>query len=181
VSTGSNPRPPGFARSGKDTLSPLFVFSNLTSVTLKFHNSDDIDDNVMETLSKAWPRLQYLSLYLSVYTYPWKEPAVTLMGFIPLARYCSELEKLNIDIDARVDDYLLEDSKQRAGVRNTSLHSLEVRQSPINCSLPVIGFLWDIFPNISHLHYDSDDYVPLKYEEDWEEVCEGLRQRQLQQ
>ena len=58
-------------RSGKDILSPLFVLSNLTSVWHTLRNNFDIDNNVMETMSKAWPRLRKFAL---------SGQAITLLG-----------------------------------------------------------------------------------------------------
>jgi hypothetical protein len=150
------------------------VFSNLTSFCLRLRGKLDIDDSFMETMSKAWPRLR--SFHLS------GESAVTLLGLVPLAKFCLELEELGITFDARVagassEDY---DSKRWAGVRNTNFLTLEVNQSPIDNPRLVINVLWDIFPNIS-LSYATNGREILPFEADWLEVARGLQERQLLQ
>jgi hypothetical protein len=174
-------RAPSGLGCGKAILSSLFVFSDLTSVNLTLHGLHDINDNVMETLSKTWPRLQYLSLYSN--SPSWESPVMTLMCLIPLATFCSELEGLSLEFDARFDDALLEDydstCKCWAGVRNTSLRSLRVGMSPIDdCDIClVIRLLWDIFPNLKNLLYDYDDYEQSEFDLGWGEVDKELRQR----
>jgi hypothetical protein len=158
-------------RYGKAILSSLFVFSNLTSVNLTFDSLHDIDDNVMETLCKTWPRLQYLSLD----NFSWGIPVMTLMCLVPLATFCLELEELRLDFDARFDDSLLEDHVSSwVGVRNTSLCSLNVGRSPIDGrgTQLVLKFLQDIFPNIKILCAYGEDYNLT-----WEEVDTELQQR----
>jgi hypothetical protein len=102
------------------------------------------------------------------------------MCLVPLATFCSELEALSLEFDARFDDALLEDyySKCWAGVQNTSFCSLDVGTSPINeyDTHRVIKFLWNIFPNIKNLDYDYDDYAPSESNLAWQEVDKGLRQ-----
>jgi hypothetical protein len=154
-------------------LSSLFVFSNLTSVNLTLHNLDNINDDVMETLSKTWPQLQYLSLR----SFSSELPVTTLMCLVPLAKFCSELEELNLYFHALWEDY---DPERWAGVRNTSFHSLHVGLSPIDDHKTqlVIRFLLDIFPNITDVLYDYFDDEPTS---GWEEVDEELRQRRAHQ
>ena len=156
-------------RSGKDILSPLFVLSNLTSVYLDLRDNHHIDDNVMKTMSKAWPRLQRFSLL--------GYSAVTLLGLVPLANFCSELDELSLCFDACIGE-LLEDchSEPWAGVQNRNHCVLDVKHSRIDNPPLVIKILGNIFPNLV-LDYATSEHWhdPLAYEAYWLAVEEGLR------
>jgi hypothetical protein len=104
----------------------------------------DLDDAFLGDVAKAWPRLQYLALAGHDESEP---PLATLSGPIPFARYCLELSKLVICVNACI----IPDWKPDRRVSNKALIEPDVLCSPIVHSGWAAAFLSRIFPELSSI------------------------------
>ncbi|GLB40903.1 hypothetical protein LshimejAT787_0901180 [Lyophyllum shimeji] len=83
----------GLARLTIVDIRPLLDFSNISRLSLAIL---DLDDDGMEELAKAFPRLTMLDL---VGEPDLLQPQITLCGLAAIARHCSEIMKLYITVD----------------------------------------------------------------------------------
>ncbi|KAJ7440308.1 hypothetical protein B0H11DRAFT_546308 [Mycena galericulata] len=75
-------------------IAPLFCFGNLTEVPVGF----DIDDTTASDMASAWPNLTAFSLCsASGLHHP---SSMTLYGLRAFAKYCKDLQTLDITVDA---------------------------------------------------------------------------------
>ncbi|RDB19715.1 hypothetical protein Hypma_013208 [Hypsizygus marmoreus] len=82
-----------------DALRPLFIFTNLSNLTLELTTGFDVDD--ME-IGRAWPRLYQFTLWLPK-SQIHQRPRVTLKGVVALGLLCPNLSILSIAFDASTD------------------------------------------------------------------------------
>jgi len=148
-------------------LKPLFVFSNLTNVTLglPYGAPFDLDDTTMNDLALAWPRIRSLVLKGVYWGGTDSYPCVTILGLVPLAQHCPELRALSIRFDARSLPHLVADSPT---VTSEALMELNVLTSPIVEPEGVAAFLFDIFPR-AYVKYDADGLSKTLIER-WQQV-----------
>ncbi|KAH7890977.1 hypothetical protein F5I97DRAFT_114130 [Phlebopus sp. FC_14] len=71
------------------TFIPLMAFRNLTHLTLYSVMSLAIDDDALERLALAWPRLQHFRIVQQLGSYIW--PNITLLGLALLLKHCPDL------------------------------------------------------------------------------------------
>ena len=153
------------------TISPLLQFRRITQLS---HyavpgtcSSLDLGDSDIACIAKAWPCLKTLVLCSPV-AVP-VSSRLTLRALIALAKYCPELEALEMKINATgVDDY---DEK---GLYGSRLRTLCVFDSQIDDHdvARVAAFISDIFP---YVKLTSSPVSPLEEMEKklrckWEEV-----------
>jgi hypothetical protein len=146
---------------------PLFVFSDLTEITLDLsgpleHDStlDELGDTFLKDMARGWPRLTTLSLF------HYRGLHVTLPRLVPLAQYCLELRSLNIRVDARSAPPSI---AEYSTVKNETLRDLHVMDSPIVDPGRVATFIYGIFPRASLSFYK---WGPT---ERWREVHDALQ------
>ncbi|KAJ7621757.1 hypothetical protein DFH06DRAFT_1009770 [Mycena polygramma] len=116
--------------SGEE-LRPLLCFRNLVVVSLSHTAGVDLDDEAVLNLAHAWPCLQ--SLWLPSDPKYRIKPRVTLEGIYAFAKYCPNLEDLEILFDATVTPELKIRGKigSMRRVSQNSLGDLDVAYSPI--------------------------------------------------
>ncbi|KAH7908724.1 hypothetical protein BJ138DRAFT_323541 [Hygrophoropsis aurantiaca] len=154
-------------------LKPLLQFKNLTRLKIETFCTFKLDNAAIKEMAQAWPRL--LSLDLSYREDGWElEPEITLHGLLPLLRNCPGLQHLGIVVDGR---YITANPHKLpgGGVRNTSLTTLWLADSPITRPPLVAAFLSSVAPNIRNIM--SWDTEPLalrprarKYKRRWKIV-----------
>ncbi|KAH7911890.1 hypothetical protein BJ138DRAFT_1084683 [Hygrophoropsis aurantiaca] len=125
-------------------LNPLLQLHNLQHLRLCSGSTYSVDDEVLNKMASAWPRLEFLDLW------PPKRgknvPRITLPGIIPLLRCCPKLYFFGSIIDATlpIADLSAYDTC------NSSI-SLDVGASPISDPAAVAAFLSFVMPNIQSL------------------------------
>ncbi|KAJ3487354.1 hypothetical protein NLI96_g3590 [Meripilus lineatus] len=88
----SNPGPPDIVL---ETLAPLLALSSLRKLELSPVRATDLDNDALEEMAHAWPKLEDLDL--SATEEDWVDvPRITLEGLIPLAQFCPNLESISI-------------------------------------------------------------------------------------
>jgi hypothetical protein len=141
-------------------LMPLFVFSNLTNVDLlSYIVRFGLDDSIVRDMAMARPRPRFLAFKdcCSNYSYP----CVTILGLVPLAQHCSELQTLKIRFDARSLPALVPNT---LAARNETLKELEVSTPLIAEPEWVATFLYDTFPRAR--------LVRIERGEEWKQVSD---------
>lgn len=128
-----------------DVLKPLLVFTNLTNVTLNPPNGFNFEVQDIEEIAMAWPRVIYLDL--GPISIPQDRSRSSLHSLIPIAKYCTQIFRLSIMVDA-TNIAPVSMRRMGQGIRNDSLMFLDVRGSPIRSAIEVAAFLSDIFPEI---------------------------------
>jgi len=143
-------------------LKPLFTFSNLTHVDLFLGGPIELDDVTVRDMALAWPRIKSLILNAD---YPTDyHPSVTILGLVPIAQHCLELQMLTILFDARS---LPLSAACFPEVTSKALKKLDVLSSPIVDSIGVAAVLYHMFPgavvgySMSTLHRGM-----------WQSVCD---------
>jgi len=101
----------------------------------------ELNDTLMQDMASAWPRLRSLVLKgkNSGYT-----PSVTILGLVPLAQHCPELQTLTILFNG----CFLPPSIP-VETKNKALIELEVLRSPIEDPEAIAAFLYEMFPRAS--------------------------------
>ncbi|KAH7925251.1 hypothetical protein BV22DRAFT_1011620 [Leucogyrophana mollusca] len=154
-------------------LSPLLQFQYLTRLKLETFCTFKLDNSAVKQMAEAWPRLQ--SLDLSYREDGWElETGITLPGIVPLLRNCPDLHHLGLVIDARI----VSANPSRLpgeGVRNMSLTTLWLADSPITRPDLVAAFLSSVAPNIDNmLAWDTEPLATRegarKYKARWKRV-----------
>ena len=148
-------------------LKPIFVFSNLTNVKLYLECPFDLDDATVSDMAQAWPRIR--SLVLRGY-YPEEcKPCVTILGLIPIAQHCPELEELTILFDTR---WLPLPTACFPGATSEALKKLQLLNSPIEDPEEVAAFLYWMFPR-AEVRFSY--WCPDLYGERWRHVSDLIR------
>lgn len=141
-----------------DTLAPLLQL-NISQLHLEPGAPIDIDDELVERMARAWPRLAVLELNAE-----WRRyapaglvPSVTLKGLIPLAEHCPFVGMLslpiNTDVSAFEEDYEA-GLRPAGGISFKQCYMLGVGPSPIEQEsdhLMIAGFLSDLCPDLMTL------------------------------
>jgi hypothetical protein len=158
-----------------DILRPLLSFTYLT--LLHFHPGSPFvtDNSMIKDISKACPRLQYLSLGEDHGSEG--HTRVTLAGLIPLVQHCPDLRHLGIVVDASNPDYRSYHNQDQSA-SNHNIKDIWVGDSRITEPSAVASFLSNIFPELHAIHlslfFDETDGYKLR-KRLWNEV-EGLVQ-----
>lgn len=126
-------------------LRPLTSLPALESLAITLDIVLELQDEWLEEVSLAWPRLQSLGLY-EMHHRPDRGPNMTLAGLIPLVKNCPQLNRLSLPIIATpFHPSLVGDAS------NSLVTSLHLPYSPITHPMKVGRCLTAIFPMLSDL------------------------------
>ncbi|KAH7930011.1 hypothetical protein BV22DRAFT_1191661 [Leucogyrophana mollusca] len=155
-----------------DDIRPLFAFPNLTTLVLNFCITLWLDDNALEDMAKAWPRLRTLDI--TRLDSQGKTSGITFKGLFSLLRFCRDFTTLGIVIDATViqPHWLIPDES----VRNTLVREIDVNLSAIKQPAYVAAILSAALPNLSAIRSGSMILTGWsKYKRRWEQTEELLK------
>ncbi|KAJ7760214.1 hypothetical protein DFH07DRAFT_816633 [Mycena maculata] len=142
----------------RSALLRLHVFSNLTSLELHAARRITLTEGLLETLTRAWPRLEIFRLITqNTPDDPENQTKLPLRALQQFAKHCQRLRTLEIMFDATIPLPPPEDE----GVVQTALTELRVSFSPISDSdtAQVAGYLFHLFPNIATLFYQLNSLL----------------------
>lgn len=136
-------------RFSPDVIRPLFRFTQMRRFHLDLAPFWDFDDAFIDTLARAWPRLEILLLDPGCYSEVPRPSRVTFKGLQTLAARCPRLRKLTMDVGVSQTS-LAAASPVTDGPKLSSLHFLDIRQSPIHPADidGVATFLFHTFPAV---------------------------------
>jgi hypothetical protein len=86
-------------------LAPLLEFRNITDLAID-NFGFDLDDDDMEAIAVAWPRLKYIRLCSVQHGHDF-QPRVTLASLVTLTKHCTELRGLELILDIAGVDFTL--------------------------------------------------------------------------
>ncbi|KAJ7983095.1 hypothetical protein DFH06DRAFT_1123111 [Mycena polygramma] len=142
-----------------DAVRHLLAFKNMTDVTYQVYPCLDANDDFLEEMALAWPKIE--TLYLGTEVLHTQPPQATLKCLIAFARHCSGLSNLGVLMDVS----LVPTFTQVPGHRiSHSLNCLDVGTSPIDAAIamPVAAFLSNLFPELDYLFtFSTGNTVPL--------------------
>ncbi|KAI5885266.1 uncharacterized protein SCHCODRAFT_02557466 [Schizophyllum commune H4-8] len=146
---GVNSNLPPEQRVHLDTLRPLLPFSNLVRFVLPVTSDIEIalDDDDVDTLARAWPRLEVLEVYTVRRPSPALPPVCTINALLSFARHCPLLRLLGMELDATIVRAL----DPSVVPVQSSLWRLQVHHSPIESPADVAAFLSTLFPNLESI------------------------------
>ncbi|KAJ7658153.1 hypothetical protein DFH06DRAFT_1327441 [Mycena polygramma] len=164
-------------------LRPLLVFPNLSRLFIVSASDYRLDDNFIEAMSTAWPKISrlYFHRHSRDGAIPTWGGSVTLSALAAFARRCPMLADLELDVDARVVPAGPHPSSHGPVVRQTSLKYTTVGASPIKSPSRVAHFLSSIFPALRLISGSRVHGLPAEQEQqlirdgrsnfhNWEEV-----------
>ncbi|KAF7358687.1 hypothetical protein MSAN_01207700 [Mycena sanguinolenta] len=129
----------------------LHVFSNLISLELHADRKIALTEEVLETLTRAWPRLQVLRLITqNEPDTPENQTKLPLKALQHFTKHCQHLRTLELMFDTTNPPSTPEDDAVQ-----TTLTELRVSFSPIMDldKASVAGYLFHLFPNIMTMFY----------------------------
>ncbi|KAI1798257.1 hypothetical protein LXA43DRAFT_1078464 [Ganoderma leucocontextum] len=169
----------------RTTFKPLLLLPNVRHLDINVGHMIAIDNAFLNDMALAWRKLVRLEFCVE---HPCCDrdgysPATTLLGLIPFALLCPELEVLGIPINTDMSTMppnLLERCPGRGAVAS-NVYQLEVGLSIVNDPVPVAAFLSDLFPNLRRVYtawtddmedaMDGDIGTPEEIRERWDEVA----------
>ncbi|KAJ7147248.1 hypothetical protein C8R46DRAFT_545908 [Mycena filopes] len=134
-------------------LRPLLVFSNLTDLRILSGLNFSLDDNFIDEISRAWPKIRRLAFRPC--TDEKRIGSVTLSALRAFALHCPALEDLELTFDATTVPPEPHRAPRRPLVRQTCLTTLTVGYSPIGVPDLVARFLSATFPSLRSIGADS--------------------------
>lgn len=139
-------RPVRHAPADFGVLRPLAAFAHLRHLVLASH-ALDLTDAEIETLARAWPRLEVLAVNASA-----PAPRTTLRGLLALATHCRALRSVTFQFagGATFDDAEL------VLAAGHGLHELSVGSSTAPDAGVVAAFLRVVFPKLALLLWMPD-------------------------
>lgn len=126
-------------------LKPLFSFKNLRILELSAIIFPELDNNGLQKLAEAWPKLQVLILQQKSGTY--HVPRVDLTGLVILLEHCPGLYQLTLSVNAIIDTKTPPTSPI-SSTSNTRITCINFCNSPISKAVEVAAFLSAITPNL---------------------------------
>lgn len=150
---------------------PLLPFTNLDLLQLQIASSpQNLSDNHLERMAKAWPRL--VGLHLASSGFRINPSQCTLHGILLLAKQCPSLRALTIPFILSAP--ISWNGRPGEGIVNQCMEELDVGRSPIIDPVTVASLLSDIFPNLKLIQaWDDLDFdVPeeVQYSDKWMET-----------
>ncbi|EIW79514.1 hypothetical protein CONPUDRAFT_154913 [Coniophora puteana RWD-64-598 SS2] len=134
---------------------PLFRFNQLFDLTVNFVFDPPLNDDDMEALSLALPRLKSLSLPLLTGSHAITR--TTLQGLATLLRNCRHLSELSLALDLTTATNAAYDALP-PWVRNTQITSLSLGNSPMDDPAFAARHLLRLIPRLSSLpEYNGSD------------------------
>lgn len=192
----NGPMPWGFSRAHVEQLS---AFSNLTDVVLEHLPGVELLDEDVTLLAGCWPALR--SLVLTKWA-GWAEQAsLTLGALVSIARYCPEIERVDLHLDARAVPQAELEVPQEPGVPQDSESAvpqmepmerldtrpsllrvgahpplrLTVRNAPIEDADAVAQLLKRLFPGIQEVKfYGIHNTLARAWGKKWKRVNSSL-------
>lgn len=152
-----------------DFIQPLLAFRSLETAIMCGGAKYLVDDRALQQMAQAWRHLSFLGLG-SFYS---NIPQITLIGLVPIARNCPNLEYLFLTLDARDPPPLSWDQKPGGGCSNTKLSSVQFAKSPVARCQEVAAFLSSLFPSLRTI--DCGRNTPEKELRSWKVVEDSLR------
>ncbi|OJT03426.1 hypothetical protein TRAPUB_5913, partial [Trametes pubescens] len=148
---------------GGAELASFFPFSSLTQLYISGHCHVLLDNNALEAVSRAWPRLRYLGLeparcskdaQIAQGLHP-QQPRGTLLGLLPIAERCHELRELSLELDLATapSSAELRRALSRLAARHSPcpLHTLTIGWSPLGDPVSLASSLSAWFPCLSRI------------------------------
>ncbi|KAJ7060567.1 hypothetical protein C8F01DRAFT_1143138 [Mycena amicta] len=132
------------------TLQLLFCFPNLSSVALNASAGYDLDDETLEHLTYAWPRITTLAICSK--TEVQIKPRATARALLAFARNCKFLRRLTLPLDMSPAHVPSFESYRDARPTQSTLTLFNVCTSPIENPMQVAQFLSGLFPALVFLH-----------------------------
>lgn len=133
----------------KSSLSSCLALRNLRvlDITLAPRSySPMFTDDELEQMAKAWPYLE--KLCIKAYANGWALPTkFTLRGIVGLIKYCPKLLAFSLAFDARK----IPETNFTDIVRNRSIQSLDVANSPISSAYQVAAYFRHIMPALQNI------------------------------
>ncbi|KAJ6544248.1 hypothetical protein B0H19DRAFT_1076383 [Mycena capillaripes] len=150
-----------------DALRPLLAFKNLHGITYQLIPCLDVDDDFLEEMALAWPRLDVLQFGSEVLIR--EQPRATLKCLVAFARHCPNLTLLGIRMDASHVPNFTQVPRQRI---SNSLDTLDVGTSTINSDTEarVAAFVSNLFPELESLSWFSSPSLPESHSTSWRRV-----------
>ncbi|KAJ6464781.1 hypothetical protein C8R47DRAFT_1201747 [Mycena vitilis] len=150
-----------------DTLSLLIGFSNLTYLALSSLLGFDFDDEAVEQLARAWPRMEVLDLSTPMCC---DTPRTTPACLQIFGRHCPHLSSLTMAFDGTVIPEVTLTSA--AFTPHERLCDLDVQHSSITSALAMTRFLSGSFPNLTGIStnwefYDGVDVDEFPDQREW--------------
>ncbi|KAJ6492261.1 hypothetical protein C8R45DRAFT_990784 [Mycena sanguinolenta] len=136
----------------------LHVFSNLTSLELHADRSITLTEEVLETLTRAWPRLQVLRLVTQKASdEPEDQPKLPLKALRRFAKRWPHLRTLELVLDTTNCPSALDDDD----AVQTRFTELRVSFSPLADpdKASVARFLFHLFPNIATMFHKLNSVI----------------------
>ncbi|KAJ7673995.1 hypothetical protein DFH06DRAFT_1319107 [Mycena polygramma] len=145
---------------GTDIIAPLFLFSNLVSVSLAHPVGFDLDDATILPVIRAWPQITHLTLKAGPSRHI--RSRVTLQTLSAFAQHCPVLVTLHLTLDASAVPAMKGNiGSGTAGVSRSRLKCLNVAASPVNHPRQVAKFLVALFPALGKIKTLWDETVPM--------------------
>ena len=135
------------------TLSPLWTFTNVTTLSIDMNESILLDDYILNSMVSRWPHLQSLQLY------DWRDPtlttpsSITLNGMLTLAE-CHDLRSLALRVNAY--ESIPDISMTKCASSGRKLEHFCLCRSPAQRPYALARFFQMIFPNLINLSYGYD-------------------------
>ncbi|KAL1702703.1 hypothetical protein EV121DRAFT_209414 [Schizophyllum commune] len=148
-------------------LRPLLPFSHLARFILPVTSNIEIalDDDAVDSLARAWPRLEVLEVYTVRRPSSAPPPVCTINALSSFARHCPLLRLLGMELDATVVRAL----DPSVVPVQSSLWQLQVYHSPIESPADVAAFLSTLFPNLESIEV-PDQAPSSRYINKWDDV-----------
>ncbi|KAJ7743368.1 hypothetical protein B0H16DRAFT_1422944 [Mycena metata] len=128
------------------TLRPLLMFPNLSSFTISSPFSVSLDNDFIDAMSIAWPKIETISFRGSTTT---SRPILSALSTFALR--CPHLRYLELEFDASTVPQGPHPPTQAPHVRQTRLVALDVGDSPIESPTRVAHFLSATFPDLQDI------------------------------
>jgi hypothetical protein len=135
-------------------LKHLFVFNRLRNISLDL--SFDLDDDVVEHMAAAWPRISCMDVHFFVT--PGDHPKITLRSLISLVKHCRDLSDLTLVLNVSSHD-LASLKRDIDGLQNCHFTFLALDDAWINDDVDpahASSFLNTLFPKLMAVSVFSD-------------------------
>ncbi|KAG6836015.1 hypothetical protein H0H93_012226 [Arthromyces matolae] len=142
-----------------NVIEPLLKFTHLRHLTLSAYYGFDFNDDHIERMAQALPKLQNLEIGNN-WSLGQGRPEATFLSLLHLANHCRELNELSMTLDT----HDIPNTSNVVKISNNNLHVLDLQYSSISEEdvAPAAYFLSDVFP----LSSISNFYERLSSEED---------------
>ncbi|KAH7905453.1 hypothetical protein BJ138DRAFT_772702 [Hygrophoropsis aurantiaca] len=146
-----------------ETMHPLLGFRNLRVLQIESFGTFSLDDEALKAFAMAWPNLETLWLYHSI----WPRPlGITFQGLSHLVKFCPNLKRLALAFDA-TNVYFVGGELQDAS--NHTIKLLYALNSPLSDPGSVARLLKCLFPRLKRVFNSGAEAAWL-----WDDVNDRL-------